>query len=146
MGFPEIGLTHGLISKLNTNEYSMDEFSRNRSDRENINFGKIRFSSWSLVYKTTKSFWKIRYWKSICPLSSCRTSNWSWIITSINLQTHCTICCRKWRHETSFNVQGPVSFSRLRVGSRRWNWKSRKKHFWNPNSEFLLHSSYSFWP
>ena len=125
MGFPEIGPA---------------------CDRENINFGKIRFSSWSLVYKTTKSFWKIRYWKSICPLSSCWTSNWSWIITSINLQTHCTICCRKWRHETSFNVQGPVSFSRLRVGSRRWNWKFRERHFWNPNPELLLHSSYSFWP
>ena len=40
MGFPEIGLTHGLISKLNTNEYSMDEFSRNRFDRENTNFWK----------------------------------------------------------------------------------------------------------
>ena len=32
------------------------------------------------------------------------------------------------------------------VGSRRWNWKYREKHFWNPNPELLLHSSYSFWP
>ena len=100
-------------------------------DPENLNFGKIfgwvflyfpirieppeskaqiKTSSWFLVYKTKKSIWKIRYWKSICPLSSCWTPNWSWIITSINLQTHCTICCRKWRHKTSFNVQGPVSF------------------------------------
>ena len=32
------------------------------------------------------------------------------------------------------------------LGCRRWNWKFREKHFWNPNPEFLLHSSYSFWP
>ena len=32
------------------------------------------------------------------------------------------------------------------LGSRRWNWKFREKHFWNPNPELLLHSSYSFWP
>ena len=31
------------------------------------------------------------------------------------------------------------------LGSRRWNWKFREKHFWNPNPELLLHSSYSFW-
>ena len=24
--------------------------------------------------------------------------------------------------------------------------KIRENHFWNPNPEFLLHSSYSFWP
>ena len=34
----------------------------------------------------------------------------------------------------------------LALGSRRWNWKFRKKHFRNPNPELLLHSSYSFWP
>ena len=43
-----------------------------------------------------------------------------------------------------------VQFSENRtisdLGSRRWNWKFREKHFWNPNPEFLLHSSYSFWP
>ena len=33
----------------------------------------------------------------------------------------------------------------LCIGSRRWNWKFREKHFWNPNPELLLHSSYSFW-
>ena len=32
------------------------------------------------------------------------------------------------------------------IGSRRWNWKFREKHFWNPNPELLLHSSYSLWP
>ena len=32
-----------------------------------------------------------------------------------------------------------------KLGSRRWNWKFREKHFWIPNPEFLLHSSYSFW-
>ena len=32
------------------------------------------------------------------------------------------------------------------IGSRRWNWKFWEKHFWNPNPDFLLHSSYSFWP
>ena len=31
------------------------------------------------------------------------------------------------------------------IGSRRWNWKFREKHFWNPNPELMLHSSYSFW-
>ena len=35
---------------------------------------------------------------------------------------------------------------RSEIGSRRRNWKFREKHFWNPNSELLLHSSYSFWP
>ena len=39
-------------------------------------------------------------------------------------------------------VFGDLSF----VGSRQWNWKFRKMHFWNPNPEHLLHSSYSFWP
>ena len=37
-------------------------------------------------------------------------------------------------------VLGPV------LGSRWWNWKFREKHFWNPNPELLLHSSYGFWP
>ena len=32
------------------------------------------------------------------------------------------------------------------LGSRRWNWKFREKHFLNLNPELLLHSSYSFWP
>ena len=32
------------------------------------------------------------------------------------------------------------------IGSRRWNWKFREKHFWNPNPELLLHSSYSLRP
>ena len=36
--------------------------------------------------------------------------------------------------------------SHVKLGSRRWNWKFREKHFWNPNPELLLHSSYSFWP
>ena len=27
----------------------------------------------------------------------------------------------------------------LCLGSRRWNWKFREKHFWNPNPELLLH-------
>ena len=30
------------------------------------------------------------------------------------------------------------------LGSRRWNWKFREKHFWNPNPELLSLSSYSF--
>ena len=43
------------------------------------------------------------------------------------------------------------NFERLRtihraLGSRRWNWKFREKHFWNPNLELLLHSTYSCWP
>ena len=38
------------------------------------------------------------------------------------------------------------SFFEPMIGSRRWNWKFREKHFWNPNPELLLHSSYSFWP
>ena len=39
------------------------------------------------------------------------------------------------------------SFSDLIVGigSRRWNWKFREKHFLNPKPELLLHSRYSFW-
>ena len=32
------------------------------------------------------------------------------------------------------------------LGSRRWHWKFREKHFWNANLELLLNSSYIFWP
>ena len=35
--------------------------------------------------------------------------------------------------------------SLAKLGSRRWNWKFREEHFWNPNLEFLLHSSYRCW-
>ena len=38
------------------------------------------------------------------------------------------------------------SDNRDNLRSRRWNWKFWKKHFWNPNPELLLNSSYSFWP
>ena len=31
----------------------------------------------------------------------------------------------------------------LALGSRRWNWKFRGKHFWNPNPKLLLYSSYN---
>ena len=34
---------------------------------------------------------------------------------------------------------------KFHLGSWRWSWKFRKKHFKNPNPEFLLHSNNSFW-
>ena len=43
-------------------------------------------------------------------------------------------------------VQAIFVLSQALLGSRRWNWKCREKHFWNPKPELLLHSSYSFWP
>ena len=46
-------------------------------------------------------------------------------------------------------IRGPSQLSLWIIhvlGSRRWNCKFREKHFWNPNPELLLHSSYSFWP
>ena len=43
----------------------------------------------------------------------------------------------------SISIHFPSWYS---VVSRRWNWKFREKHFWNPNPELLLHSSYSFLP
>ena len=39
---------------------------------------------------------------------------------------------------------GSPYFLAHELGSRRWNWKFRERHFWNPNPELLLHSSYSF--
>ena len=40
-------------------------------------------------------------------------------------------------------IDRKVLNERVVVGSRRWNCKFREKHFWNPNPELLLHSSYS---
>ena len=44
-----------------------------------------------------------------------------------------------------FKSHASFSLNNHDLGSRRWNWKFRE-NFFNPNPDFLLHSSYSFWP
>ena len=40
----------------------------------------------------------------------------------------------------------PLFYNLFDVGSRRWNWKFREKHFWNPNPELLLQFSKMLFP
>ena len=54
---------------------------------------------------------------------------------------------QRWTN-TDSEIDRVIRTSDTRVRSwesRRWNWKFRKKHFWIPNPEVLLHLSYSFW-
>ena len=60
--------------------------------------------------------------------------------TVLNLEN---ISDQKFQSKIIFPI---IKLFKVILGSRRWNWKFREKHFWNPNSELLLHSSYSFWP
>ena len=47
---------------------------------------------------------------------------------------------------SSLIMDGPVAdHIRFALGSRRWSWKFREKHFGNPNPELRWHSSYSCW-
>ena len=74
-------------------------------------------------------------WK--CKSISSIKSNHFHVLTILNFQPY--------RSET-IKYQPEITGREYPVRSRRWNWKFRKRHFWNPNPEFLLHSSYSFWP
>ena len=66
---------------------------------------------------------------------------------------HCTVQDLVWKSDYHhfqlyLNLQVDIVILRFwfqltvyKLGSRRWNWKFREKHFWNPNLELLLQST-----
>ena len=108
-----------------------------------------RTQIWKQTRTQTKSWVRIHDFKFMVKQRLIEHGLWQTSDTHVRpflADIHPRILGPRTRIYRSTNFKNFSLNSGFGIGSRRWNWKFRENHFWNPNPELLLHSSYSSWP